>query len=133
MKESTTVPYASLQLAFERLEELAGLGPNWDSYGAAPISADAIAGAQRLLAAVAMEADNPAGDGVRPYVVVPVANGGVQIEWRGPDAGIEVAIGPDGDLGYLLVTGEEPARTFEERDGVAEDDLVQVVVAMLNS
>ena len=133
MKESTIAPCAALQPAFERLEELAGLGPGWDSYGAAPISARAIASVRRLLAAIASEVDDPAGDRVRPYVVVPIANGGVQIEWRGPGGSLEVDVGPAGDLGYLLITGEEPARTFEERDGVAEDELVQVVVAKLKS
>ena len=116
VEASTTRPGASsaaLQRAFERLEELTRLGPNWDSYGAEPISPQAIALARQFLTAVAERFAAWAGDRVHPYVIVPLANGGVQLEWRGPGGDLEVEIGPDGHFAYRLITGQGVARTFE--------------------
>ena len=130
VEASTTRPGASsaaLQRAFERLGELTRLGPNWDSYGAEPISPQAIALARQFLTAVAERFAAWAGDRVHPYVIVPLANGGVQLEWRGPGGDLEVEIGPAGDFAYLLITGQGAARTFEERDAVPEAELFGVV------
>jgi hypothetical protein len=68
---------------------------------------------------------------VVPYSVVPLSGGGVQVEWRGRDAVIEVEISPEGAFGYLLATGTEPSRQFEERDNVAESQIVELVRSVI--
>lgn len=98
----------------QRILAFAALECDWDSYGAEPISHDAIEGAQLLLSAVASQAEYKLGRGVKPYAVAPLADGGVQIEWRGAEYAIEVEISPDGRYGYLVVTGEPAEPTVME-------------------
>jgi len=59
------------------LSPLRDLSHNWDSYGAVPITEDAL----RVAEAVAF---------------VPTCDGGVQIELHGGGVDIEIEIGPDG-------------------------------------
>jgi hypothetical protein len=64
------------------LDELRELKNDWDGYGAVPPTEDAIALAELIVNA-------------EPRVV-PLSNGGVQIEW--PVAGAEISITPEGTL-----------------------------------
>lgn len=75
------------------------LPPDWDSYGAPPVSRESIAAATQLLARLA-------GLDIEPPTVVPTAKGTVQFEWHGRGACVEV----------------EP-RSGEMFDLYAEDDL----------
>lgn len=110
----------SFQLARETLDELARLPEDWDSYGAAPPTAVAISAAHGLLANVAERYVEPTDEDALPWAAAPLADGGVQFEWRGPGGAIEVEIGPDGGLAYLVERDEQtvtrsdpalPART----------------------
>lgn len=56
---------------------LGALGEDWDGYGAAPVSEEALAV-------------------VRAMLVVPTCNGGVQVEWRANGWDFEVEISKDG-------------------------------------
>lgn len=67
-----------------QLDEFAKLEPDWDSYGSERISPDAIDQARSLIELVAKAR------GVAPYAVAPVADGGVYVEWRGPNGKLEV-------------------------------------------
>lgn len=71
--------------AFDRLSALGSLRPNWDSYGAAPVSIHAITKAARLLHWLA-DREAPA-----PQIVA-TADGGVQIEWHVKNADVELDI-----------------------------------------
>jgi len=98
----------SFEPAFRQLNRLRRLGANWDSYGAEPISGVAVERAHALLRLVRDLLSGWAGYGAHPYAIAPLADGGVQVEWRSPRGDLEVEIGPDGSLGYLLE---------QERDG----------------
>jgi hypothetical protein len=98
-----------LQPALERLAEFQGLGDDWDSYGAAPISPDAIDLARELAAEIISShalSIRPAG---YSFDVIPTPDGGVQLEWGVGTTHLEIAIGPDGALSYLHVvtTGDQ--------------------------
>jgi hypothetical protein len=108
-----------LRPAFLRIEEIEGLGADWDSYGAVPPTPEAISAARRLLHLVAAELGDRVGDRIAPYAVAPLANGGQQLEWRGAAGALEVEIGPHGTSGYLLVEGRGGKRAFQEADEVA--------------
>lgn len=85
----TSRSWASSPSWLQKLTEDAGrllqLPPNWDSYGAQPISPDFIRYAFEILTAV-----------VRPStpmpVLVPTVRGGVQIEWHAKEIDLEIRV-----------------------------------------
>lgn len=92
----------SFRLERDRLDELARLPNDWDSYGGEPPTAIAISMAHDLLAGVAERfgiADAPR---LLPWAISPLSDGGVQVEWRTADVAIEVEINPAGEMGYLI-------------------------------
>src|SRR5262249_45767302 len=98
----------------QELEAFRTLGANWDSYGADPISEQAIVAARNLLDLVWEQLADEFGERLRPYAVAPIANGGIQIEWRGPDSAVEIEIGPQGSLGSLLIHNESGKPRYTE-------------------
>lgn len=102
----------------KRLDDFAELKPNWDSYGAEPISGNAIDAASVLLMSLAARLEPWFGSRVKPYVVVPLSSGGVQLEWRGPGGTIEVEANAEGRLSYFLLSGSEEEASAEEADDV---------------
>jgi hypothetical protein len=109
------------------LERIARLGADWDSYGGAPPSSEAVKTARRLIGTVYREALLSARNPALPYSVAPLSGGGVQLEWRAENMAIEVQVGPDGAFGYLLVKGAEPSCAYEEGDGVPESRILELV------
>lgn len=65
--------------------KLAELPHNWDSYGAKPITSRAI-----------MTLEN--------FSVVPLSNGGIQLEAHQGDTHVEIVIGPDGTISQETTT-----------------------------
>jgi len=129
--ETATRPIEGLlQSARESLGELSRLQPGWDSYGAEPPSERAIFVAAGLLAAVEESLAAILTEKIQPYVIAPLNHGGVQIEWRAPKRVLEVEIGPQGHLGYLLAVGEGENRQFDEADGVARSDILRLIAGM---
>ncbi|MGI8855054.1 MAG: hypothetical protein ACR2JW_04835 [Thermomicrobiales bacterium] len=108
--------------AIAQLRGFARLEPDWNSYGAKPVSRDAISVATDLLTHIARIAQ------ARPDFVAPLANGGVQLEWSGAAAEIAVRVSPDQTLAYLSTEGG--AHT-EEHD-VPLDEVVRLVVQTLS-
>ena len=116
----------------QALKEIESLPANWDSYGAPPITKAAIKAARNLLNAL-VDTQPDLGDAVRPYSVVPLASGGVQLTWRvvhGVE--LEVEIGLDGHLGYLLVPTEGLHHAVEEED-VSQKTVIAMLAKMLGS
>jgi hypothetical protein len=112
-----TIP-ATLTPALNRLEELAELPADWDSYGAVPPSIVAVRasrGVLEKLAARYVAIGRPA----EPKVVGARADGGVMMEWRGPGGALEVHAEPDGTLGYLWDGDGTMQSGYEEADGVS--------------
>ena len=123
----------SLVPVFERIAEMANLPVNWDSYGAAPLTARAVAQACALIAAVAEEREGASGTRRVPWTSAPIADGGLQIEWVGRAASIEVQVAPDGTLGYLIQRGEADRTEYEESDDTPMDAMVGIVAQVLAS
>lgn len=102
---------AGLRALAVRLDELSVLEADWDSYGALPPTARAIASSSRLM----IEA--VAGSGEVPDAVMPFPNGGLQVIWERSGHELQVDVGPDGALGYLSVervSGETRMREAEQ-------------------
>lgn len=75
--------------ALEKLESLRLLKSNWDSYGAASISPEAIATASQFL---------------QPDIV-PTSQGGIQLEWHNFGIDLEIEITPAGKVWSLYMGG----------------------------
>jgi hypothetical protein len=124
---------ARLATACQRLAELAVLEADWDSYGADPPTDLAIMTARQVLQAVAKRLVSAAGADPAPYFIAPVPTGGVQLEWTGPASEIEVEVGPEGALGYLLVRREGDAETEQVEARVSPADVVEAVAGVLGA
>ena len=68
-----------------------------------------------------------------PFAVAALPGGGVFLEWRGERADIEVHIGSEGGLSYLVEDRRAGEARYEERDsdtlGAILDRLVDVLRA----
>ena len=96
----------SFQAARDTFDALARLPLDWDSYGGAQPTAVATSTAHGLLANVAERYVDVSDEHSPPRAIAPLADGGVQFEWRGPGGAIEVEIGPLGGFTYLREEGE---------------------------
>ena len=117
----------------QELDKLLTLEANWDSYGGAPPSRASIAAAHKLLETVERRFRGAVGDRACPYDVAPIPRGGVQIEWRGDELHLEVEVGPDGDLSYLLKKLRPTGREYEEAHNVSWPTLLPRVQQVLFS
>jgi hypothetical protein len=113
------------------LDQLGRLGPNWDSYGGAPPTAQAVQAAHRLVLGVAEEL--AADESAQPYAVAPLADGCVQLTWRGPRDEIEVEVGPRDNMAYLLVKSRGASETVEEAEDVSRSEVIDLVARVLLS
>lgn len=82
-------------------QTLSNLARDWDSYGAAPISGEAIATARALLTDLSFQ---PLAAAYVPFHIAPDPTGGIQIEWRRADGSgsLELWIGRDGLMQSLV-------------------------------
>ena len=119
--------------SLKTLRRLGKLLPNWDSYGALPLTEIALAAAHRLLGDIASEMAGVAARDGMPYHIAPLVDGGILLEWEARGNGDELAvdIGADGEFGYLLITGTGESRTFDERDGVPPERVRTIVADFL--
>lgn len=111
----------------ERLDELSRLEPDWDSYGGLPPSSEALASARALLRVILAPKRNGAGSRITPFSIVPIADGGVQLEWRGARADLELNVGPDGALSYLLIERGGDERSFQEGDDLPRAEALRLI------
>lgn len=117
--------------SLRRLAEMATLERDWDSYGADPPSAVAVTTATGFILHVVEQLGELAGERVKPFAVAPF-DGGVQLEWRGSQAEVEIDVDSAGELSYLYVDKGLAERHFEEGNGVdwpTAIDLVTQVIA----
>jgi hypothetical protein len=126
-----TLTDVSLDPILERLTQLAQLEPDWDSYGALPVSAVAFVKACQLLIDVKYSLSPLVGEGILPSDAAPIADGSLQLEWRGPHGKLEVEIKPDMNFSYLLIKGEGSERKFEEKNQVSLSEVLNVVSQVL--
>ena len=121
----------ALARATRQLMQLSLLEQNWDSYGAEPVSSVAIDKAYALLQLLQESRVDLLQERIAPYAIAPLANGGVQLEWRGGDRALEVEVGPDGDFGYLSIVEDGDARSFQEEDHVSTSQIVELIAKTL--
>lgn len=117
---------ARLLPAFERIVQIAALEPNWDGEGAERPSPLAYTNALQLMLKLVSQGSEDDSVWI-PTTSAPIADGGLQIEWQGPDASIEVQAAPDGSFGYLIVAGTPSAREYEEADDLTLEDIPRVI------
>lgn len=95
------------EMARDSLNALSALPVNWNSYTARLIGVDAVTNTVELLSAV-MDDDGPL------PTFVPVAHGGVLLEWHTMAADLEVTVLPNGRVRVVFErTGEDPLEPFE--------------------
>lgn len=104
-------PFAPL---IQRLETFETLRQDWDSYGAAPVSACALTTARVLLGDLSLRPTAFGGTTIVPFSVNPVATGGINIEWRRADAALELWINADGGIEAVFDRRRSEPR-FEEK------------------
>ena len=93
--------------------------PNWDLYGATPVSQDAFRNAYRFIEALPQGFPMP--------TVGAESDGDITLEWySSPEKVISVSLSPDGDLNYASLLG-----TSSRRNG-AEPFLGEVPSDLLN-
>jgi hypothetical protein len=119
------------QRVAERLNELAQLGHDWDSYGGLPPTEQAVATAGTLAAEVDDRFEAAAGMRTEPYNIAPLADGGIQVEWRGVRDALEAWVSPDGSLGYLLVEDYAGDSRYSEADIVSWEELLGLINQVL--
>jgi hypothetical protein len=118
---------AVLRPAFQRLDDLSKLEHDWDTYGALPLTANALELAETTMRKVVKALGKSLPERVAPYTVMPIADGGVSIEWRGPMADLELDIGPSGALSYLIIERVDEDRRFEEGSEISEQQALDLV------
>jgi hypothetical protein len=104
----------------ERVGHLARLGSDWNSYGASPVSQDAIRHAQALLRAGGLTLQDAYPD---PWSIGALPDGGVSITWRFESRELYVEIGDNGSTSLLLESRPEH-RLLVEEEGA---DLTRVI------
>jgi hypothetical protein len=122
----------SLREAFARLDELADIGPDWDSYGADPPTDLALGVARSFFLIVANRFAERWGEKALPSHIAPIPTGGILAEWSGPKADLEIHIGPDGQLGHLVIDrrGSEPVyREASLTPALTAFELIQDTIA----
>lgn len=108
----------TMKWAMARIDEFAGLEANWDSYGSAPITPDAMREAKNLLTEISV-----------PMWPVPCNGGGIQLELDKSGDHVEIEIGPEGNIQGVLF---ERNGTFLEYDTYPVDELKKSVQEMYN-
>jgi hypothetical protein len=119
----------------ERIAGFTALGPDWDSYGAACPSANAIQTARHVLDDLVILYARQFEDKVLPFWVSPLPSGGVQLEWRAPTSEfeLEVEVHPNGRLAFLLQRGRGPAAEYEEGEDASLEDIASLLGQVLTS
>jgi len=104
----------SEELMTAAIDSIAGLGSNWDGYGAMAFAPEVVQAARVFANAIAEWIPLPA--------VVPVPNGAIQFEWKVGERELEFELSANGVIRYLKWS---PSEGIEEEGEFDSDDLVQ--------
>ena len=115
---------AGLRASFERLDELSMLEPDWDSYGGLPPTARAIGLASRVIV------ESVAQTGGAPSDVLPLPAGGLQLVWAHDPDELQIDVGPEGVLGYLMIRRGEGPPSMSEGDDISLTDVLALVAQL---
>lgn len=122
-----------IEPAVERISEMTRLPSGWDGEDALPPTGPAVAGACHVIVAVAERSRRAGRQTVAPWTSAPIADGGLQVEWLGSGARIEVQVGPDERFGYLLKRGNGAAARYDEADDVDFEAIVEKITNLVAS
>ena len=120
-------PIEIAEPALAKLDQLRRLGPDWDSYGASQPSSLSLSMARAIVLAMVRHF---VVKGV-PTEVMPIADGGVQLEWRGKSGELALNAAPDGSWSYLLIERDGDERVYTERYGLQDAEAVALVANFL--
>lgn len=113
-----------------RLDHLGTLAANWDSYGAEPISPDAIALAKSLLCRTIATLQRMGAANLYPFAIAPLSDGGVQLEWRSGRGFAEIEISPSGMLSALVGGDGSSSPTHTEHPNISADDAAAMLASL---
>lgn len=120
-----------LATARETLDEIAQLEDDWDSYGGLRPTGAAVSAAHVLLGLLWERLEYLVDAQTAPWATAPLANGGVQFEWRDADRAIEVEIDPRGALNYLIERSEQTVQRSDPRTGASMIEVLQSILSVL--
>jgi hypothetical protein len=129
--ECAADPESSLIPAFSRIREMAKLPTNWDREGAKPPTPSAVAAALYLIEAFAERRRQQGHEPVPPATSSPIPDGGLQLEWKGPRARIDVQANPAGSYGFLVKWGSGSSATYEEADEAPLESVLSLIDRVL--
>jgi hypothetical protein len=113
----------------ERLAELSQLEADWDSYGALRVSPEAIAAAGVIISQVIARA----GERGVPQDIMPIADGGVALEWRSPRLELALNACPEGGWSSLLVERGEGGRRATERYDLSDAEALALIFRVIGA
>ncbi len=117
----------------QRLHELLALPANWDSYDADQITPHAIYVASSVVKQALGEYPLSNDPGDISINIVPLNDGGVQIEWDGPHGRLDVEVDPEEyTFNFLLIRPDGSPDRFEERHGVSSEDVLEALGEILD-
>ena len=94
--------------------------PNWDGYGAEPVSEDTYRVAYHFLESLPLGTPAPS--------VGVEADGHLTFEWyRSPDKVLSVSIGPDGMTYFAALLGDSRRSGTEPFYGEVSDDILKII------
>jgi hypothetical protein len=132
---SRTVVVVANEPLFKRanakINELSSLPDDWDSYGARPVPRIAIDMARRFLDLLERRERLSELDSAAPFSLVPIPRGGVQIEWRRRGKALEVEIGPEGKISFVLDEGTAIRDRFTEKNSATAVEALDALDALL--
>ncbi len=124
---STTAPRSvDLMPVLDRLIYLAGVPPDWDGEGGEEPTRMAVATAAKLVIGTVQQLQERVGERALPYVLVPLSDGGIQVEWRTGALDLEVEVGPKGELGYLRVDHRGPT-SYEAGEALSFGEALRLI------
>jgi hypothetical protein len=117
----------------ERISGFVALESDWDSYGAARPSANAIRTAQQVLDDLVILYARQFGENVLPFWASPLPSGGVQLEWRSPAFELEVEVDANGRLAFLLQKGHGADAEYQEGEGASTEEIASLLGHVLTT
>jgi len=95
---SSQADFTQLNAIAKLINQFLSLDTNWDTYGGKPTTEVAARKAMNIITSLLSE-------GARAPAVVPVNNGGVQIEWHNGGWDVEIEVHPDGSVSTFIDNG----------------------------
>jgi hypothetical protein len=120
-----------LRTVDQRLSQLLALEDDWDSYGGKSPTATAILLAGRLTQSAYDRYGSSLGESALPTSISPLAYGGVELEWQGPEALLALDIGPGGDMGSMLRRGIGEQAVYVETENLEWEEALDRIGEMI--